>query len=97
LPIFEYVEVYKYVETEDNTQNEGIINWEYSNLAESLSSYSDWMEKGGIMESAFDFYLRDGLELQKTLILEELSANAYYIVDEDGNKLVDQLGNNIII
>lgn len=61
LPVFEYYDVYRYVEHFSNVQNEGIINWDASNLYENLS-YDDWMGKKNVIESSFDFYLREGLK-----------------------------------
>jgi hypothetical protein len=96
LPIFEYYEVYRYLETYTNTRNEGIIDWENSNLSEG-NSYEDWIARGNIIESVYDFYLRDSLGIyDEDFVYVPPTFITGNIVDANGNDFVDSGSNNII-
>lgn len=62
-PISNYYKVYYYVDTINNTQKEGLINWNdtYTTLSENTSGYVDWIKDGGTLEKIYNYYIHKGL------------------------------------
>lgn len=57
--------VYEYVPVTDQTQLEGVIDWnnDQNTLVESVSSINEWLKDDGIVDSMLDWTLRKGLGL----------------------------------
>lgn len=62
-PIENYYKVYYYVDTIDNNQKEGLVNWNdpYTTLSETTSSYINWIKDGGTLEKIYNYYIHKGL------------------------------------
>lgn len=62
-PIENYYRVYYYVDTVDNNQKEGLVNWNdpYTTLSENTSSYIEWIKDGGTLEKIYNYYIHKGL------------------------------------
>lgn len=66
-PVADYYFFYHYVAGYDDTQVEGVIDWDNTNttLMENISSVNDWYKDGGIVDLIFNYYMFKGLGLIK--------------------------------
>lgn len=62
-PISQNYRVFYYVDVVDNSQVEGLVNWDdtYTTLSENASGYSEWIKDGGTLEKIFNYYIHKGL------------------------------------
>lgn len=65
VPVSDFYFFYTYVSGYDNTQVEGVIDWDNTNttLTENISSIDEWYKDGGIVDLIFSFYIFQGLNL----------------------------------
>jgi len=65
VPVSDYYFFYQYLSGSDNSQVEGLIDWDNTNttLSESISSIDDWYKDGGIVDLIFNYYIFKGLNL----------------------------------
>jgi hypothetical protein len=61
----QYYEFYSFIPGSDNTQIEGIIDWDnpQTTLNETLSSEHEWLGEEKVLETMFSYYLYKGLGL----------------------------------
>lgn len=66
-PVANYYRFFVYNNTVDNTQSEGLINWDdpYTTLSENASAHAEWVKDGGTLETIFNYYIHKGLGLIK--------------------------------
>jgi hypothetical protein len=66
-PVANYYRFFVYNDTVDNTQSEGLINWDdpYTTLTENTSAHAEWVKDGGTLETIFNYYIHKGLGLIK--------------------------------
>ena len=66
-PIQNYYRVFVYNPYTDQTQVEGLVNWDdpLTTLSESASSHADWVKDEGILETIYNYYITKGLGLIK--------------------------------
>jgi len=66
-PVNTYYRFFQYNPYVDNSQKEGLINWNdpITTLSRSASSHSDWVKDEGILETIFNYYIHKGLGLIK--------------------------------
>lgn len=67
-PIYDYYFVYHYVPGYDDTQVEGLIDWDNTNttLTENISSTEEWYKDNGLVDLMFNYYIFRGLGLIKS-------------------------------
>jgi len=66
-PVANYYRFFVYNDTVDNTQSEGLINWDdpYTTLSENASAHAEWVKDGGTLETIYNYYIHKGLGLIK--------------------------------
>lgn len=66
-PVANYYRFFVYNDTVDNTQREGLINWDdpYTTLSENASAHAEWVKDGGTLETIYNYYIHKGLGLIK--------------------------------
>ena len=64
-PVSVNYEFFEYIPTASNFYTENVIDWDNSNttLNFNLSTYQDWTENDGIIDTMLNFYLYNGLNL----------------------------------
>ena len=64
-PIEINYEFFEYIPTASNFHSESVIDWDNPNttLNFNLSTYQDWTEKDGVVDTILNFYLYNGLNL----------------------------------
>jgi hypothetical protein len=64
-PVQNYYRFFVYNPYSDQTQVEGLINWDdpLTTLSESASSHAEWVKDEGILETIYNYYLTKGLGL----------------------------------
>jgi RNAse (barnase) inhibitor barstar len=63
--IVKYYNVYEYVPTYENSQEEGVIDWQnpLNNLVETASGIDVWLKDDGIVDTLLDYQIRKGLRM----------------------------------
>jgi len=64
-PIYVHYDFYKYVKSSMPTFINGVIDWDNPNttLTPNISSYNDWIQTEGVIDTILNFYLYSGLNL----------------------------------
>jgi streptogramin lyase len=67
VPVGDYYYFYEYIPGTEDTQLEGVIDWDNTNttLSENISSIDDWYKDGGIVDLIFNYYIMKGMGLIK--------------------------------
>ena len=88
-----YYKFFKYIPTAENTLLEGVINWNDSltTLSETQSSYSDWVQQDGIMDTIVAHSLYDGFELFRSIPF--ISAPTLYWKNISGDRAWENVVN----
>lgn len=69
VPVYNYYFLYHYVAGYDNTQVEGVIDWDNTNtvLDENIASIDEWYKDGGLVDLIFRYHISNGLGLIRAL------------------------------